>query len=131
MGNYLLYTNVCISLLNKDGGIIQHVLDVGQDHCYISEITVAELYYGAAKSGRKSHIQDVKTITRLFGIVPILPHLKLYGEIRFALEKKGTRRDDFDLLIGASAIFSNMTLVTANIKHFENMPGIKVVNWKS
>lgn len=89
MGNYLLDTNVCISLLKKDGGIIQHVLDVGQDHCYISEITVAELYYGAAKSGRKSHIQDVKTITRLFGIVPILPHLKLYGEIRFALEKKG------------------------------------------
>ena len=42
------------------------------------------------------------------------------------MEKKGTRRDDFDLLIGASAIFSNMTLVTANIKHFENMPGIKV-----
>ena len=74
---------------------------------------------------------QVTPITRLFGIVPILPHLKLYGEIRFALEKKGTRRDDFDLLIGASAIFSNMTLVTANIKHFENMPGIKVVNWKS
>ena len=129
MKKYLLDTNICISLLKAEEETIEHILRVGQKHCYVSEITVAELFYGAAKSGRPSHFQDVDKIIRLFEVVPIRPHLKLYGEIRFALEKKGTRRDDFDLVIGASAISSNMVLVTANVKHFANMPNIQIENW--
>lgn len=130
MKNYLLDTNVCISLLKADKEMIEHVLHVGKKHCYVSEITIAELFFGAAKSGRPSHFDDVDKIIRLFEVIPIRPHLRLYGEIRFALEKRGTRRDDFDLVIGATAISSNMVLVTANVKHFANMPNIQIENWE-
>lgn len=37
--------------------------------------------------------------------------------------------DDFDLLIGTSAIAHDMVLVTNNPKHFERMDGIVVENW--
>ena len=37
--------------------------------------------------------------------------------------------DDFDLLIGASAIAHDMVLVTNNSKHFERMTGIVIENW--
>ena len=37
--------------------------------------------------------------------------------------------DDFDLLIGATAIYNNLTLITENVKHLERIPHIKVDNW--
>jgi tRNA(fMet)-specific endonuclease VapC len=37
--------------------------------------------------------------------------------------------DDFDLLIGATAIVHELTLVTRNTRHFADMNGIKLVNW--
>ena len=37
--------------------------------------------------------------------------------------------DDFDLLIGATAIQAKITLVTENLKHFNRIPNIKVENW--
>ena len=47
---YILDTNVCISLLKGKGGVRNKVIEVGMENCYVSEITLAELYYGAAKS---------------------------------------------------------------------------------
>ena len=49
--NYLLGTNICISILKNKYDTRRRVAKVGLDHCFISEITLAELYYGASKSG--------------------------------------------------------------------------------
>lgn len=49
MAKYLLDTNICISLLKDKYGIREKVLDVSFEKCYVSEVTIAELYYGAAK----------------------------------------------------------------------------------
>jgi len=37
--------------------------------------------------------------------------------------------DEFDLLIGVTAIENKLTLVTDNIKDFERLVGIKMENW--
>jgi tRNA(fMet)-specific endonuclease VapC len=37
--------------------------------------------------------------------------------------------DEFDLIIGASAIANELILVTDNVKHFINFDGIKTDNW--
>ncbi|MDY6318539.1 MAG: PIN domain-containing protein [Prevotella sp.] len=50
---YLLDTNVCIAILKNNLEVFKRVLAVGQSHCHISEITIAELFYGAAKSGKR------------------------------------------------------------------------------
>lgn len=41
----------------------------------------------------------------------------------------GTPIDDFDLLIGASAVQYDMIIVTGNIRHFQRIPKIKIENW--
>ena len=43
---------------------------------------------------------------------------------------KGIRIEDMDLLIAATAIYNELTLVTNNTKHFENVPNLKIENWK-
>ena len=35
-----------------------------------------------------------------------------------------------DLFIAATAIYNDLTLVTNNTKHFENIPLLKLENWK-
>jgi tRNA(fMet)-specific endonuclease VapC len=37
--------------------------------------------------------------------------------------------DEFDLLIGVTAIENKLTLVTDNEKDFERLNGIKIENW--
>ena len=37
--------------------------------------------------------------------------------------------DEFDLLIGVTAIENKLMLVTENVKDFERLNGIKIENW--
>jgi tRNA(fMet)-specific endonuclease VapC len=45
------------------------------------------------------------------------------------LKRLGTRIDDFDLLIGASAIENDLILVTNNISHLGRMADIQIEDW--
>ena len=47
MTNYLLDTNICIFLLRGKYDVDKKIDSVGFENCAISEITVAELKYGA------------------------------------------------------------------------------------
>lgn len=44
-----------------------------------------------------------------FDILPIFPVLDIYAKEKARLKTKGRILDDFDLLIGATAIFNNLT----------------------
>lgn len=74
-------------------------------------------------------IKDIEFLSGLFNILPINLSLETYGDIKANLERKGMRIDDFDLLIGASAIFSGMAMVTENVKHFDRIPNIRIEKW--
>lgn len=127
---YLLDTNICISLLKNKYGIREKVADVQAGNCYISEITLAELFYGASKSNNKqARVQDVAYLLDIFQVVPMYEALELYGDIKAELERKGTPIDDFDMLIGSSAIYNKLIMVTDNVKHLNKLPGIKIQNW--
>lgn len=131
MVKYLLDTCVCISMFRNEGHVREKLLNVGLENCYISEITIAELYFGVAKAENKKHkLEDIKRVQQMFKVIPAYSSFKEYGEIRHSLEHTGLRVDQFDLLIGATAIHHQMTLVTSNLKHFERMPGIEIESWK-
>lgn len=131
MGKYLLDTCVCISMFRNEGNVRETLRRIGTKNCYISEITVAELYFGLAKAeDKKRKLNDILEVQRLFRVIPVYSSFIEYGEIRHSLEHTGQRVDQFDLLIGATALHHNMTLVTSNIKHFERIKGLQIENWK-
>ena len=51
-GKYLLDTDVCIALIKGQHGIQERIRDIDPMDIKISDITLAELYFGAYKSGR-------------------------------------------------------------------------------
>ena len=52
-----------------------------------------------------------------------------YARIRSVLESSGKPIGNMDLLIASHAVAQRMTLVTNNLKHFSNVPGLKVEVW--
>ena len=63
MTQYLLDTDVCIELIKHNERVLDKVESVGADHCFVTEITIAELFYGAAKSGHPEHFDHIPNIT--------------------------------------------------------------------
>ena len=52
-----------------------------------------------------------------------------YARIRSELERSGKPIGDMDLLIASHAVSQGMIVVTNNLKHFSNVPGLKVEMW--
>jgi len=127
---YLLDTNVIIEVLRGNDDIITKIETVGQKNCYISEITIAELLYGAVRGNRKKNFDDVKLIEEKFKVLPIRPAFKEYAETRNILRQNGTPVDHMDLFVASVARHSNLILVTHNTKHFDRIPEINVEDWQ-
>lgn len=128
---YLLDTNICIHFLRGKFEIDKKLKLIGLENCYISEITVLELRYGAENSNDKvkSH-KALDVFLKGLVIIPIYGAIKKYAEEKVRLNRLGKpQNDEFDLLIGVTAIENKLILVTENIKDFERFLDIKIENW--
>lgn len=132
MKKYLLDTNICAYFLNGKFNLDAKIDEVGFENCLVSEISIAELKYGVEKSTYKEkNIKTLETFQTKFGILPIFPALGIYAKEKARLKTKGKILDDFDLLIGATAIFNNLVLVTKNVSDFDRLEGIIIEDWTS
>ena len=129
MKRYLLDTDICIEIIKNNERVLEKVDSVGVENCFVTDITIAELFYGAAKSARPEHFNDVDNILKSFNLKPILPTLRLYGENKALLESKGLMIGEFDLLIGSCAVFHDLIMITSNLKHFDHIPNIQLEDW--
>ena len=113
MKGYLLDTNICAYFLNGKFNLEEKIDEAGFENCHVSEITIAELKYGVEKSfHQERNRKTLEVFQTKFDIVPIFPALDIYAKEKARLKMKGNILDDFDLLIGSTAIFNNLTLIT-------------------
>jgi tRNA(fMet)-specific endonuclease VapC len=100
------------------------------ENCYVSEITIAELKYGAENSQNEEKNREVvDSFIDKFTILPIYESLDIYAKEKARLRKIGKPLDDFDLLIGSTSIVHRLRLATRNTSHFNRLKGIQVENW--
>ena len=126
---YLLDTNVLIDMFKGSHRVQERIFMAEFHNCYVSEITLAELYVGAFKGGRPKQLQEINFVVRRFHILPVTQSLETYARLRVRLEEKGSPLDDFDLLIAATALQEGLTLVTHNIRHFGRIEGLQLEDW--
>lgn len=133
MEKYLLDTNICIFLLRGKYNVDKKMDEVGLENCYISEITVAELKYGAELGNRQGLVRRMQSLDEFIASVRVLPiseTLDLFAKEKARLRLAGTLADDnFDLLIGCTAIVYDLVMVTENLQDFKNFSGIRLENW--
>jgi tRNA(fMet)-specific endonuclease VapC len=128
---YLIDTDIIIYSLKGNTTVADHLRRHRTDPIMISVITYGEMVYGARKSNQTE--RNLATAHRVAEIYPMLPVtqsvIETFAGIRASLETAGTPLDDVDLLIGATSLSHNLTLVTNNEKHFSRIPGLSVENW--
>lgn len=131
---YLLDTNICVHFLRGEHQLQTRFASLGLAQCFVSEITVAELLFGAANSApvwQARQRQQVAEFQALFAeqVLPIGPALAIFAEQKAALRRTGRPIDDFDILIGSTALAHGLTLVTRNTRHFTNFSNLVLENW--
>jgi tRNA(fMet)-specific endonuclease VapC len=88
--------------------------------------------FGIARINRREHSE--RLLERFLGLgIDVLPFdaedAAHAGDIRAHLESKGTPIGPYDCLIAAQARRRRATLVTANGREFERVPGLMVADW--
>ena len=97
-----------------------------------SSITLGELHFGARRlrMGGEQLLARIESILARATVVPFDAAAgRVYGEIRSELERAGTPIGDADTRIAAIAMVHNLTVVTANVRHFQRVAGLAVENW--
>lgn len=133
--SYMLDTNICIYIINnKPKAVLDRFLALGEsERVYISAISVAELFYGLAKSSSPKKEQNKLALIKFLSPLEVLPFDDKaaieYGSLRAMLEKSGSPIGANDLIIAAHAVSMGVTLVTNNTKEFERVNDLKLENW--
>lgn len=128
---YLLDTNICVFFLRGHLDLDNIIRKKGLENIFISELTVFELRYGAENSNnpKKSH-KAVDNFINGISITPIYGCVNEYAKTKVYLKKNGTPiHDEMDLIIGATALANDFTLVTDNLKDFRFIQNLKTENW--
>ena len=129
---YMLDTNICSYILkNHPTAVKQKFEEVGAGNICISAIVLAELYYGAARHPKGIVIRrEIDNFVSRLVVIPwdenAADH---YGSIRASLEKAGTLVGAMDMLIAAHAKSCDATLVTNNLREFDRIKGLTLLNW--
>lgn len=130
MKKYLIDTNICIYFIKGLYDLKTKFEKADPENCFISEITLAELKFGVENSEKKE--KNHKVLANFLTGVQVLPifhSLDLYAKEKARLRKAGTTIDDFDLLIGVTAVTHNLVMVTNNTKEFKRINGIEIEDW--
>ena len=129
--HFLIDTNILIYRLKNMGNVNDNFLRYQNEQMSVSVVSYGELVYGAEKSKSvEKNLKNVREIKEIFPIIDITSDvMDVFGKIKAHVQKIGKTTDDMDLLIAATAIANEMTLVTHNTKHFENIPNLKQTDW--
>lgn len=125
-------TNTCIDLLRgRSKELAGRVLELAPAQVCVPSLVYAELLLGAESSAdaprnRRFVDQLVAPLRMLdFGAAAAT----VYASIRAHLQASGRLIGPNDLVIAATAMAHQALLVSANVREFRRIPGLRVEDW--
>jgi tRNA(fMet)-specific endonuclease VapC len=129
---WMLDTNVAIQIIRyKPSQLLAKLTSHTVGEVLISSVSVAELWFGVAKSREpQRNGQALEQFLLPLEVVPFDERAaKVYGPLRAELERQGKLIGPLDTLIAAHALSLGATLVTSNLQEFARVPGLRVEDW--
>lgn len=121
----------------RQGHTVRRILeqfkeDYGETEIGLSVVTIVELIHGVQRAGTEERRQRRQAfVDELIRDIPVHPinieTARLAGRIEGTQAAHGVTIAFEDLLIAATALQLGFGVVTGNIRHFEQIPGLKVV----
>jgi len=128
---YLLDTDILIYALKGEPTVLDNFKKYAVEPKAVSVVTYGELVFGAQASQKVTeNLAKVYRLKEIFPLVDVTAAIMdIFGALKAELRRNGTPVDDFDLLIGATALTTGYCVVTNNERHYAKIPGLEVVNW--
>lgn len=131
---YLLDTCVLSDFVKGDINTIRQIKNCSPSELAISVLTIMEIEYGTLLIPDRRSFSIKKIITDFTNAIKIIPlnnEIALEAaSIRANLHKQGKSIGYYDILIGATAAFHNLTMITSNVKEFNKIEMLKIANWR-
>ncbi|HEX5104083.1 MAG TPA: type II toxin-antitoxin system VapC family toxin [Pirellulaceae bacterium] len=128
--SFLLDTDTCSAHFRRPGGLA-HRFFQHSGSLFVSAVNLAELYTGAYHVANPQPLLD--KVAELLRDVTVLPFdancAHSFGQVRGGLLQRGIAVPTADLMIGATALTHNLTLVTHNTKDYQHIPGLRLEDW--
>lgn len=128
---YLLDTNVLIEMFRGDAAVQRRIAEHGPENCYISEFSIAELKVGYYRTRNMRERSCIDFVLENFHIIKCSSAiLDRYAGILAGLQSRGRTACVMDMMIMATALVNDMTVVT-NDAHFTFLESLKHEDWKT
>lgn len=127
----LLDTNTLIYFFKGQGRVAERLLATSPQQLAVSTITLFELETGLRKSNApETRRRQLAAFTASAQIWPFDARAaSAAAEIRAELERAGTPIGPLDALIAGAAIAGRATLVSRNLREFQRVANLAVVDW--
>lgn len=127
---YLIDTDWSIQCLHAIEPWADRVRELEASGIGLSVLSLAEIYEGViySKDGQRSEVMLQNFLVGL-RLMPIdAETCRIFAQERGRLRAAGNLIGDFDLMIGATAIRHDLTLLTNNRRHFSRIDGLQIVS---
>lgn len=130
MSGYLLDTSIIVAMFRGNRNVGAKLNEIGKERCFISQIVVAELLFGAYRSEQvEKNLRQTYDFIKDVKVVPFADCVDTFAKERARLWDTGKPIEDFDLLIGCAAKAAGLTMVTHNVKHLSHIEGLEIEDW--
>lgn len=126
--SYLVDTDWAINYLNGQERTRRRLDEIEDHGLAFSLISLAEVYEGVLYSrDPEKNERGLEDFLQYITLVSVDEETsRLFGKERGRLRAQGRLVADFDLIIGVTALQHNLTLLTNNRRHFENIEGLRL-----
>lgn len=125
---YLVDSDYVADYLGARLPAMQLLSSLAKDDLFISLITYGEIYEGIY-FGRDPH-KTAEVFERFLRSVVVLPLtqeiMRQFAHMRGMLRRRGQIIGDFDMLIAATALTHQLTLLTRNTRDYQRIPDLKL-----
>lgn len=124
---YLIDSDIIINYLKGKSPAIALFQNLSVANLGVSVITVAEVLEGVSASPKR--LEEAERVLSHFIIFNMdMKIAKEFAIQRLRLRKAGNLIDNMDLFIASTALAHNLTLITGNIKDFEKIKDLKILD---
>lgn len=111
-----------------------HVTRHGDEESFLSIITASELLHGVHRATqaavRAKRSAFVEGILERFALLPVdLGCARAHAQVWAELRRDGMIIGPHDLWLAATCVAHGLTMITANVREFERVPGLSVEVW--
>lgn len=125
---YLVDTEWIIDGLAEIPAALGLLYRLSNDGLAVSVVSLCEVLEGAyLAADPERQIRAYRQFLAGYVVLPVTDAIATrFAPIRATLRQKGTMIPDLDLLIAATAIEHDLTLLTRNARHFYRIPGLRL-----